>query len=149
MDLKESLKKVQDHLRPLYRKHWHTIQKSFKRGVIKDVHHYPLFSGNDQEITTKLNETLGKYSGNIKINVAFGFALRKGFGYKDELRFFHPSNNTMLFKTPRLIENVDDRKKLEEDIEQVDGFAYAQSQRPSTEWTVEALMCVRFDVFKL
>ena len=149
MDLKQSLKKVEEHLRPLYRKHWHTIQKSSKRGIIKDVHHYPLLSGKDQEIATKLNNTLLEYTGKIKINVAFGFVLRKGFGVKDELRFFHPSNNTMLFPTPRVIANAADRQKLEKDIEQSDGFTYAQSQRPSTEWTVESLMCVRFDVFKM
>ena len=39
--------------------------------------------------------------------------------------------------------------KLKKDVEREDGFAYAQLQRPSTKWTVEALMCVRFDVFKL
>ena len=41
------------------------------------------------------------------------------------------------------------QQNLEKDIEQTDGFAYAHAQRPTTEWTVEALMCIRFDVFKL
>ena len=55
----------------------------------------------------------------------------------------------MLFDTPRIIANTNDQRKLENDMEHDDGFEYARLQRPSTSWTVEALMCVRFDIFKL
>ena len=141
------LEQIPIELRQLYKRHWNTIKKSFKRGVIKDVHHYPLLEGSNEEILAKLTEALANYTGNVKINVAFGFALRKrGTG---ELRFFHPSNNTMLFDTPRIIANTNDQRKLENDMEQDDGFEYARLQRPSTSWTVEPLMCVRFDIFKL
>ena len=141
------LEQIPIELRQLYKRHWNTIKKNFKLGVIKDVHHYPLLEGSNEEILTKLTETLANYTGKVKLNIAFGFALRKrGTG---ELRFFHPSNNTMLFNTPRIITNANDQRNLENDIEQEDGIQYARLQRPSTAWTVETLMCVRFDVFKL
>ena len=141
------LEQIPIELRQLYKRHWNTIKKNFKLGVIKDVHHYPLLEGSNEEILTKLTETLANYTGKVKLNIAFGFALRKrGTG---ELRFFHPSNNTMLFNTPRIIANANDQRNLENDIEQEDGIQYARLQRPSTAWTVETLMCVRFDVFKL
>ena len=149
MDLNQSLEEVEERLRPIYRKHWHTIRKSIKRGLIKDMYHYPLLYGTDEEIIEKLNDVLQHYSRSIKINVAFGFVLRKGIEYDGELRFFHPSNNTMLFDLPRLIATDTDKKNLLNDIEQTDGFNYARAHRPSTKWVVDGLICVRFDVFKL
>ena len=141
------LEQIPAELRQLYKRHWNTIKKSFKRGVIKDVHHYPLLKGSNDEILANLTETLANYTGNVKINVAFGFALQnKG---TDEVRFFHPSNNTMLFDTPRFEASANDQRRLENDIEQEDGFEYARLQRPSTVWSVKTLMCVRFDIFKL
>ena len=147
MDLQQFIAKAQDHLKPLYKKHWHTIKYSFKRGIIRDTYHFPLLAGTDREITTKLNTVLTNYKDPIKMNCAFGFALRERV--TDELRFYHPSNNNMMFETARLIRNPEDKKKLNEEIEQIDGLEYARAHRPSTKWVVDGLMCIRFDVFKL
>ena len=114
---------------------------------MKDVYHYPLFSSGDVEIKSRLHVTLLNYSGKIKINVAFGFILRNII--TDELRFFHPSNNGLLFDTPRPLINAADYRNLEDDIEKQDAFEYARLQRPSTSWKVEKIICVRFDIFKL
>ncbi len=141
------LNQVPPELKDIYRRHWKTIQHSHRVGIIKDVHHYPLVTANNAEIKAKLTETLAHYTRKIKINMAFGFILRKRG--TDQLRFFHPSNNTTLFELPKLIVNADDMKRLEKDIEREDGMEYARLQKPSTEWTVEALICVRFDVFKM
>ena len=141
------LQQVPDEYREIYQRNWKTIKQSVKKGLLKDVYHYPLFSTNNTEIKSRLQETLMNYSGKIKINVAFGFILRNRL--TDELRFFHPSNNTLLFGTPRLLINATDYRKLEDDIEQQDAFEYARLQRPSTSWKVEKIICVRFDIFKL
>ena len=141
------LQQVPDEYKELYSRHWNTIKQSVKSGRIKDVYHYPLFLNSNVEIKNLLHETLVKYRSKVKINVAFGFVLRNRM--TDVLRFFHPSNNTMLFDTPRLLANVADQRKLEEDIEREDAVEYARQQRPSTKWTVEIIVCVRFDIFKL
>ena len=44
---------------------------------------------------------------------------------------------------------IEDYQTLVDDVEQEDAFEYARLQRPSTDWTVERIICVRFDVFKL
>ena len=147
MDLQQFLAEAQDHLKSLYKKHWHTIRYSFKRGTFRDTYHFPLQAGTDTEITTKLNTVLVNYRDPIKINCAFGFALRERL--TDELRFYHPSNNNMMLERPRLIRGSEDKMKLKEEIEQVDGLEYARAHRPSTKWVVDGLMCIRFDVYKL
>lgn len=133
--------------REIYQRHWDVIKQRVKRGVLKDTYHYPLVSTINSEIISRLQETLADYSKTIKINVAFGFILRKR--NTEELKFFHPSNNTMLFETPRLLQRPADYIKLREDIEQEDAFEYARSQRPSTNWIVERIICVRFDIYRL
>ena len=141
------LRQVPNEYKRIYEHNWNTIKTSIKKGRIRDVYHYPLFSTNESGIVSKLRETLAKYPRNIKINVAFGFILQK----RDtgELKFFHPSNNTMLFDTPKLVQNVDDRRKLEDDVEQQDAFEYARLQRPSTNWIVDRIICIRFDIYNL
>ena len=139
------LEHVPDEYKYIYRRNWNTIKTSVKRGLIKDVYHYPLFGSSRSEIRKLLRDILQMYH-KIKINVAFGFILRQR--HTEELKFFHPSNNTMLFDTPRLIENAVDKRKLEEDVEKEDAFEYARQQRPSTNWTVERLICIRFDVYR-
>ena len=95
------LQQIPEEYKQIYQHNWHTIKQSVKRGVLKDVYHYTLFSNNNVELKSRFTETLANYSGKIKINVAFGFILRNRV--TDELRFFHSSNNTMLFNTPRLL----------------------------------------------
>ena len=87
------------------------------------------------------------YSNKIKVNVAFGFILYDRVS--GSLKFFHPSNNTMLFETPRLLTNPNDIQNLVNDIEHQDVVEYARPLRPTTKWTVERIICVRFDVFRL
>ena len=141
------IRQVPEEYRQIYKRNWNTIKLSIKKGALKDVYHYPLVSINNSEIVTKLQETLANYTSKIKINIAFGFILKKRD--TDELKFFHPSNNTMLFDTPKLLQNANDFRKLVEDIEHQDAFEYARVQRPSTQWVVEKIICIRFDIFRL
>ena len=55
----------------------------------------------------------------------------------------------MLFETPKLMQSASDYNELVDNIEQQDAFEYARLQRPSTNWTVERIICVRFDIFRL
>ena len=141
------VQQVSEEYRNIYQQHWNTIKQSVKRGMLRDVYHYPLISMNNSEIVSKLQTTLTDYNNAIKINVAFGFILRKRNTM--DLKFFHPSNNTMMFKTPRLLQIPADYRKFVADIEQEDAFEYARLQRPSTSWVVERIICVRFDIFRL
>ena len=67
----------------------------------------------------------------------------------DQLKFFHPSNNTMMFQFPRMLQTSTDYNQFAGDIEQEDILEYVVKQRPSTHWTVERIICVRFDIFRL
>ena len=142
-----TIDRVPDVFKDIYRKHWNTIKHSVKRGIVKDVYHYPLLTTNNSEIRSYLQTTLSDYNDKIKINVCFGFILRERL--TNELKFFHPSNNTMLFDTPRLIQTPSDYNKLVEDIEKEDAFEYARNNRPSTKWIVERIICIRFDIYRL
>ena len=55
----------------------------------------------------------------------------------------------MLFEAPRLLTNPNDIQNLVNDIEHQDAVEYARSLRPTTKWTVERIICVRFDVVRL
>ena len=141
------LTRIPEIYRSIYIKNWTTIQPRLKSGIIKDVYHYPLTYSTNNEIVSKLKETLSNYTETIKINLAFGFILRNRT--TDELKFFHPSNNTMLFETPKLIQNSDDRRNIEKEIEGDDIISYVRQQRPSTSWILERVICARFDVYKM
>lgn len=141
-----TLLRVPDQYKQLYQRHWTTIKTSVKQGRLKDVYHFPLFTVDDTEITDKVQEVIRNYNDRIKINVAFGFILKNRI--TENLKFFHPSNNTMLFESPRLLANPNDYNQFIEDVEHQDAFEYARLQRPTTQWIVERVICVRFDVFK-
>ena len=66
-----------------------------------------------------------------------------------EVKFYHPSNNTMVFETAQLISGREDVKKVKENIEREDLLEIARSSRPSTAWKVEAVICIRFDVMRI
>ena len=142
-----TLNQIPEKYRELYRLNWKTIKHSVKKGILKDVYHFPLLDDSDVEIASKLEEVLANYSKSIKINIAFGFILQDRV-YK-ELKFFHPSNNTMLFKLPRLINSSNDVTSILDDIEKEDLINYARKQRPSTRWIVERIICIRFDIYRL
>ena len=131
------------------RQHWNTIKTSVKRGVIRDVYHFPIENYSQQEITNHLTtvRAVAQAKQRFKINVTFGFILKNKS--TDDLRFFHPSNNTLLFETPMLVANENDFTNLLERVERQDALEYARQQRPSTNWTVERIICVRFDVYRL
>jgi hypothetical protein len=54
-----------------------------------------------------------------------------------------------MFTTPKLLDTAVDFQDFLNDIERQDAFEYARVQRPSTIWTVERIVCVRFDVYKM
>ena len=143
----EFINQVPEEYREIYRNHWSTIRQRVIKGVFKDVYHYPLAAANNSEIVNRLQATLSEYADKIKINVCFGFILRKKG--TDQLKFFHPSNNTMMFQFPRMLQTSTDYNQFAGDIEQEDILEYVVKQRPSTHWTVERIICVRFDIFRL
>ena len=131
----------------IYKRNCRTIKQSVKQGRIRNMYHFPLINSGDKDILEKAKEVIGKYNGKFKVNAAFGFILRNITA--DDLKFYHPSNNTMLFINPRLMETPADLRQFLDDIEEQDAFDYAREHRPSTKWTVERIICVRFDIYKL
>ena len=140
------LLQIPEEYRKIYQQSWNTIKTSVKQGRLKDVYHFPLLSTSNNEILVKAQEVVARYNEKFKANVAFGFILRDRTA--DDLKFFHPSNNTMMFQHPRLIQTPSDYRQFIEDIDRQDAFEYARLHRPSTKWVVERIVCVRFDVYR-
>ena len=59
--------RVPDRYRQIYEQHWNTIKTSVKRGVLKDLYHFPLFTMNNNEIVSRLQETIGNYNGRERL----------------------------------------------------------------------------------
>ena len=87
------IQNIDEAYRDIYRKHWKTIN-SQKIGVLKDIINFPVYSLDDNEFIKVLDTAKEKY-GRIKLNISLGFILRNR--EDDEQKFFHPSNNNMLF----------------------------------------------------
>ena len=141
------IEQIPEKYREIYEKNWRTIKPRVQQGRIRDMYHFPLINSGNNEIFDKAEEVTGKYKGKIKVNAAFGFILKNRT--TGDLKFYHPSNNTMLFTNPRLIEKRLDFRRFLDDIDEQGAFEYARKHRPSTNWTVERIICVRFDIYKL
>ena len=125
------MQNIDEAYRDIYRKHWKTIN-SQKFGVIKDIINFPVYNLDDNELIKVLDTIKEKYR-RIKVNISLGFILRNR--EDDELKFFHPSNNNMLFQLPLKIDN--DFKNLKDELLNTDWFEVVRQQRPSTKWIVE------------
>ena len=137
------MQNIDEAYRDIYRKHWKTIN-SQKIGVLKDIINFPVYNLNDNELI-KVLDTIKEKFRRIKVNISLGFILRNR--EDDELKFFHPFNNNMLFQLPLKIDN--DFKNLKDELLNTDWFEVVRQQRPSTKWIVEKIICIRFDVYKL
>ena len=137
------MQNIDEAYRDIYRKHWKTIN-SQKIGVLKDIINVPVNNLDDNELI-KVLDTIKEKFRRIKVNILLGFILRNR--EDDELKFFHQSNNNMLFQLPLKIDN--DFKNLKDELLNTDWFEVVRLQRPSTKWIVEKIICIRFDVYKL
>ena len=138
---------IPDGYEEIYENNWSVIRQRVKIGRIKDTYHFPLFTISDSEIAQKVEHVLGQYNQSIKINIAFGFILKHVT--TEEMKFFYPSNNTLLFEVPRLLRNNSDYRSLIDDIEYEDALSYAQSLRTSTKWNVQRIVCITIDIYKM
>lgn len=143
-----ALNNVPEEYKALYLQNWNTIKTRVTRGKLKTVYHFLLTENyTSQIISSFLNVIQSENSRACKLNAAFGFILKNV--ESQELRFFHPSNNTMIFEIPRLVQNSNDYNTLSSDLDREDVIEYASSQRPSTKWRVVKIVCMRFDVYKI
>ena len=138
---------IPDGYEEIYENNWSVIRQRVKIGRIKDTYHFPLFTISDSEIAQKVEHVLGQYNQSIKINIAFGFIVKHVT--TEEMKFFYPSNNTLLFEVPRLLRNNSDYRSLIDDIEYEDALSYAQALRTSTKWNVQRIVCITIDIYKM
>ena len=136
---------VEEEFKELYTRHYDSIKTRVIRGRIKDMFHFLITSR--YKIREYIDTIKAEYKKDIKINVALGFIVKQV--ETGVAKFFHPSNNTMLFKLPVKINGDGDYIKLRDDLEKDDLVEFARMQRPSTKWRVAKLVCLRFDVTKL
>ena len=147
MDL-SLLRNVPEEYEDIYTQHFNTIRTRVTRGRIKHVYHFLMTKSYNQKLISEYVSIIRtEHKNAIKLNAAFGVILKNV--ETEELRFFHPSNNTMIFDKPKLIENTNDYNELLKDLEREDVMMYANTQRPSTKWHVVKIVCMRFDVYKI
>ena len=139
------LEDIPEDLKPLYRKNYKAIKTRITQGRIRTVYHF-LVTDN-YNIKEYLSVVKADQNGKCKVNVALGFILNNI--ETGELRFFHPSHNSLIFDQPKTLEIDVDYKTLLEDLERENMIDFASSERPSTKWRVTKIVCVRFDVYKL
>ena len=138
---------IPDGYEEIYQNNWGIIRQRVRVGRGKDTYHFPLFTISDSEIVQKVEHVLGQYNQSIKINIAFGFILKHVI--TEDMEFFYPSNNTLLFEAPRYLRSISDYHSLLNDVEYEDALSYAQALRPSTKWTVQRIICITIDVYKM
>ena len=138
---------VPEEYRSIYRKHYNAIKTRVTKGRIKYVYHFLIAKTYDRSLVDGFLSTIRTaHKNGYKLNAAFGLILRNT--RTDELRFFHPSLNNMVFELPRIVKDLSDYQKILEDLEKEDILNSAKLHRPSTAWNVAKIVCVRFDVYK-
>ena len=140
---------VDDEYKEIYRKNYRTIRTRTDKGRFRTVYHVLVTSDYTRDLARDFLATVDfQFSpqNSYKVNAAFGFILRNI--RTNELRFFHPSNNLMVYEIPVVVAGRKDITKLLDDLESEDARAYAFAHRPSTEWRMAKIVCVRFDVYK-
>ena len=140
---------VDDEYKEIYRKNYRTIRTRIDKGRFRTVYHFLVTSDYTRDKASDFLAAVDfQFSpqNSYKVNAAFGFILRNI--RTNELRFFHPSNNLMLYEIPVVVAGRKDIAKLLDDLESEDARAYAFAHRPSTAWRMAKIVCVRFDVYK-
>ena len=142
------LQNVREEYKEIYTRHYNTIQTRVSRGRTKYVYHFLMTENYSLNLVEEyLSVIRGEHKNGCKLNAAFGFILKNVD--TQELKFFHPSYNNMIFEATKLTLNDQAYKNLREDLERRDVVEYAHTQRPSTKWRVVKIVCMRFDVYKL
>ena len=140
---------VDDEYKEIYQKNYRTIRTRIDEGRFRTVYHFLVTSdytrGKARDFLAAVDFQFSPQN-SYKVNAAFGFILRNI--RTNELRFFHPSNNLMLYEIPVVVAGRKDITKLLDDLESEDARAYAFAHRPSTAWRMAKIVCVRFDVYK-
>ena len=140
---------VDDEYKEIYQKNYRTIRTRIDKGRFRTVYHFLVTSdytrGKARDFLAAVDFQFSPQN-SYKVNAAFGFILRNI--RTNELRFFHPSNNLMLYEIPVVVAGRKDITKLLDDLESEDARAYAFAHRPSTAWRMAKIVCVRFDVYK-
>ena len=142
------LQNIPDEFKEIYRRHFKTIQTRVTRGRIKYIYHFLMTEQYSSQLVERyLSVIRQEHENGCKLNAAFGYILQNI--ETGELKFFHPSNNTMLFEIPKLIKSQEDYTQLLDDLEKQDVVEYSNTQRPSTKWIMVKIVCMRYDVYKV
>ena len=142
------IKRLPLEFRQIYRNHFITIHTRITRGRIKTVYHFMVIGElNDKTVKTFLEKVVDDRNDSFKLNLALGYILRHI--ESGELRFFYPSQNSMLLDLPILIDDKQDIQQVLEKLSIDYLNAHVYTQRPSTKWLIAKIICLRFDTFKV
>ena len=141
--------RIDEEHKPIYREYYKSIRTRVTPGKLKTTFHFLVIGEYTRSMAKDFMAAIEMELGTIvgyKVNAAFGYILKNH--RTNELRYFHPSRNNMLYDLPAVIKHRRDLNKLLDDMENEDARAYVAAQRPSTVWRFEKIVVVRFDVYK-
>ena len=137
-----------DEVNKLIEQHSNSIKTRVQRGKIKTSFHFQIGGVYTRtEADTHIEEIKSEICSGCKLNIAFAFILRNRV--TNQLRFYHSSNNTLVFRTPKKISTEADYIQVLDSLDREDVYEYALKQRPSTIWVVTKIVAVRYDIYKI
>ena len=132
----------------LYRDNKHIIQRGHRKGKVSEEYNYEINNNlTYAEMNDQINEIYNNQSHSFKLNISFGYVLRNT--ETNELRFYYPEQNDVIFSTPVPIANRQHLRKLKDRIRSIDILQKLFLQRPNTKWTLYQLSVVRYTIFHM
>ena len=94
------------------------------------VFNFPMDSLNTNLLNKKLNLVFGSFKCGAKLNVAFGFVLKK---MRDgSCRYYYPHENITLMEGSKLVDTKEILKKIETSFNNVDAIESYKTERTNT-----------------
>ena len=139
----------EENINQTYRQHWPQIRTCFSRqNRSQDWYNFRLSSISPASLCEQLNRIFADQRTVFKVNLSFGFILRKT--ETAALQYHHPSaSNNLVLEQPFLISSPDDLEGLYQQIAEIDYLEWVWQQRPNSKWVVDLVTNVTWFVWKI
>ena len=135
-------------LSELIRHRWSSIRTYFKCQKVMDIFNFRVFNQKEELKKTLTRIWVTKLNSQVKLQCSLGFVLQHKTSH--QIRYFHSSsNNTALFRKPKLIRSLADLMEIGDLIDETDLTQHALAKRPNSSWTVLRITNLTFSLTKI
>ena len=138
----------------LLRKYWQSIATRHRVRPVVDILNIRVWRGDligdmhHHGVWERLHRAWNAVPVQAKVNCSIGCVLRHVT--TGELRYFHSSeNNASVLERPKMVTNMEDLRRLWEEISAVDLEERATQRRPNTSWRLLMITNLTFYVWKI